>query len=47
MLAAVLLAQDGIRSAQSGPWSAAATWENGEVPAGPHVMEMQEPRAGK
>ena len=32
VLAMPSLAADVVRSAQSGPWSAAATWENGKVP---------------
>ena len=45
MLAAVLLAQDGgaeVRSTQSGPWSAASTWENGKVPAAGNRVRIRE-----
>lgn len=45
ILAVALLAQDGVvevRSVQSGPWSSAATWENGKVPAAGNRVRIRE-----
>src|SRR6185436_6903012 len=42
LLALTLLAQVEVRSAQSGPWSAATTWEDGRHPAPGNRVRIRE-----